>query len=1089
MPPARDPRAPAFPGTPGWGLANVPPPAAPTGLVARRVSESRADLAWDPLPANATRYEVWRTAADHDNMEWWGPAATDPYTLVHAGARGDTSWSDTDLDPSQPYTYKVRAFRPYRYSAWSGPATPLLPPAVLAGRTEEGLVEAWWRGGPDGTTYDVQHLADAAGEWQDLVPEERATSVTVAAMPGESHWFQARSRLGGEVSNWSRVAQVTTEVAESTADLPGGVTAGRAVAVNPATGLGYAAATHATYGLSVVEFDYRTMRVTRTFSLDCPLTRLDVLWCYPGAGGWLYGFAADERYLVQVSLTTREVTDTLDLLAAAGVSKLSGGFDADWSRGKLYLSANGDGEPDVIEVTFTPPGGLPTMAVSRVLTLSGVGGTRAGAIALDPTSRRLYVATMSTVPTGHVAGVNVDSFLQEAQASFAVAEAGQANYRMGGALMGDYLYLAPDHETAPLVRVRGSDLSHQGVLNLAGFGWARDARAVAGWDNSGTPTEVSLHVAGQDTETGKPAVQKVDLTTFLPVARVQIDDEYEPVLTATAVGPHEIDLAWIPPVGWPGGLSYTVLRTAGGGGSVFEVLAATEPGVVTYVDTNVSPGTTYSYKVRAYKEGDGREFLDPFLNVANSVAALAGSLYGFLAGVGQVHKLPVAAATYPPSPYPDPPSAQWNNDRGDFAEPRDQSAATGEGTRHGERRLGEFWEAAEAGVDRFFKKIELGNAAVTAQLQDVRDKLNRGDREGAALSVHAFAAPYLDKLKNLPTTIPVLDAMMGLGVKTLQAFTVPQAQAADPAAAARGSTAGEGHVNAAEAGAIIGSVIGPISVPEGAAEGVAVGVSRAVAQRPKFFLSPRSVLPDLSGGPVDAIVAGFVDGETGEVLLFSGATGGGHDRSIAQFGLNKDRVNGFGIILEKTKDGLQAGGIFNGSGATNTQVHPEHWDEVVTLVRQSLGGLPESVPVMKGSKQWSVAPSEFGQLVPQWNGVGTKPLVAFHGASDLGSATSGGQIYRWGVFNEATGEFRMGAPGGLATSTAQMAGEMGLSGRPLSGVPGVTFTQQEGTNVVNMLNFSAETGGGIPEDKLPAVFKFLNFWFGNRGMRLVLVKP
>ena len=64
-------------------------------------------------------------------------------------------------------------------------------------------------------------------------------------------------------------------------------------------------------------------------------------------------------------------------------------------------------------------------------------------------------------------------------------------------------------------------------------------------------------------------------------------------LTATAIGPNEIDLSWTASTDDVGVAGYTIYR----GGSVLTTVSA---GTTTYSDTTVSPSTPYSYTVDAY---------------------------------------------------------------------------------------------------------------------------------------------------------------------------------------------------------------------------------------------------------------------------------------------------------------------------------------------------------------------------------------------------------------------------------------------------------------------------------------------------------
>jgi hypothetical protein len=159
MPAATDPRSPKPPGTPGWGPVNVPPPDTPTGLGARRVSETRADLTWDALPAGATGCEVWR---------WSGEDSS--FSLQHfSRGRDQSSWSDEALDPHWPYAYTLRAFNTAGHSAFSDTAHTLTAPDDLWPTLPEPgpLATVAWPAAAGAAAYQLQRSADQGVSWAD----------------------------------------------------------------------------------------------------------------------------------------------------------------------------------------------------------------------------------------------------------------------------------------------------------------------------------------------------------------------------------------------------------------------------------------------------------------------------------------------------------------------------------------------------------------------------------------------------------------------------------------------------------------------------------------------------------------------------------------------------------------------------------------------------------------------------------------------------------------------------------------------------------------------------------------------------------
>src|SRR5438876_3005549 len=100
----------------------APNPPSNTHVVA--VSDSRIDVSWQDNSANESGFEVHRSADGVNGV----------FTLVATTTAGVTARSDTGLNPSTQYCYKVRAFKTAdgrtRYSGFSNTAcaTTLPPP-------------------------------------------------------------------------------------------------------------------------------------------------------------------------------------------------------------------------------------------------------------------------------------------------------------------------------------------------------------------------------------------------------------------------------------------------------------------------------------------------------------------------------------------------------------------------------------------------------------------------------------------------------------------------------------------------------------------------------------------------------------------------------------------------------------------------------------------------------------------------------------------------------------------------------------------------------------------------------------------------
>ncbi|MFQ6172701.1 S8 family serine peptidase [Oryzobacter sp. R7] len=112
-----------------------PPPAAPTGFSATATSSSAVSLAWTDASSDETGFDVERCT---------GPGCTG-FAPRTSPAAGSTSFSDTGLDASTTYGYRIRSVRGADVSAWTGPvyattqAAPPPPPPETVPDAPTGL--------------------------------------------------------------------------------------------------------------------------------------------------------------------------------------------------------------------------------------------------------------------------------------------------------------------------------------------------------------------------------------------------------------------------------------------------------------------------------------------------------------------------------------------------------------------------------------------------------------------------------------------------------------------------------------------------------------------------------------------------------------------------------------------------------------------------------------------------------------------------------------------------------------------------------------------------------------------------------------
>src|SRR5262249_33162153 len=97
-------------------------PAAPSNLVAARVSNTTIHLTWTDNAGNETGYAIERaTLNKNGTVGSWAQIAT---TGAAVGTGGTVSFDDATVTSRKTYTYRVRAFNASGYSAYTSSTPP-----------------------------------------------------------------------------------------------------------------------------------------------------------------------------------------------------------------------------------------------------------------------------------------------------------------------------------------------------------------------------------------------------------------------------------------------------------------------------------------------------------------------------------------------------------------------------------------------------------------------------------------------------------------------------------------------------------------------------------------------------------------------------------------------------------------------------------------------------------------------------------------------------------------------------------------------------------------------------------------------------
>ncbi|MDR2675383.1 MAG: fibronectin type III domain-containing protein, partial [Opitutaceae bacterium] len=187
------------------------PPAAPANLEAAAAGQTAIALTWTASASEGAAYELERKSGGGD----FAPVATLP--------AGTVSYSDTGLNPATTYTYRLRAVKDGRFSAYTAgaaAATEEPPLTVPTGFTV--TTTAWntacltWTAVPEtDAAYELERKTGDAGS---AAPYARiagpASGVTTHADAGlaelTTYTYRLRSTPGGRYSGYSGEVSATT---------------------------------------------------------------------------------------------------------------------------------------------------------------------------------------------------------------------------------------------------------------------------------------------------------------------------------------------------------------------------------------------------------------------------------------------------------------------------------------------------------------------------------------------------------------------------------------------------------------------------------------------------------------------------------------------------------------------------------------------------------------------------------------------------------------------------------------------------------------------------------------------------------------
>ncbi len=206
------------------------PPAAPSGLSATAVSASQINLTWTNNADNETGFRIERSST----------SSTSGFTLLATAGASATTYSNTGLNASTQYWYRVQAYNAAGNSSWSNTASattqapaasvPAAPSGLSATAVSASQINLSWTDNANNETgFRIERSSTSAtsGFTQIATPGSNATSYSNSGLTASTqYWYRVRAYNAAGNSSWSNIATVTTQApAPSAPAAPGGLSA------------------------------------------------------------------------------------------------------------------------------------------------------------------------------------------------------------------------------------------------------------------------------------------------------------------------------------------------------------------------------------------------------------------------------------------------------------------------------------------------------------------------------------------------------------------------------------------------------------------------------------------------------------------------------------------------------------------------------------------------------------------------------------------------------------------------------------------------------------------------------------------------
>ncbi len=197
-------------------VSNPPSVSNPTNFLANLVAYNQVSLAWTDNSNNETGFEIYRLKSTDG-------AGT--YQVISVTAANATTWTDTNIEPSTRYYYRIRAINATNISSLINlnapgyvitpvaPAPPAVPGLLTATPITATQINLSWGNVSGETGFELQKSANSTTGFVTIT--SLATDVTSysdnTATGHTTFYYKVRSKsVGGATSGWSNTASATT---------------------------------------------------------------------------------------------------------------------------------------------------------------------------------------------------------------------------------------------------------------------------------------------------------------------------------------------------------------------------------------------------------------------------------------------------------------------------------------------------------------------------------------------------------------------------------------------------------------------------------------------------------------------------------------------------------------------------------------------------------------------------------------------------------------------------------------------------------------------------------------------------------------